>query len=311
MNPWRLNTIVSSGTIVMPPPMPRSPARKPTIAPRTTKATISAGSIRSRGALGELHDVRPLRRIDGRDREPVTSLQDAHSRERGIRPQLRERNETGLLDELDVDVEPARCVLGGLGVEVRALAIELRRVGIGRRRYLADTRDAGLGAARVIEKRPVADLHMVAHEIARLIVAHAEPRRRTVLGPREVVDRELVGLVFHQPVAHGASDSIRVESLTVYPRAFYFDFALVARSALTLRRTGPQSGFPASAGSSSNLGSASNALRNSSRQDFSRPVTQVTKAKYLCGFAWSRFASNPRSSALCNCLAAVLYSPSS
>src|SRR4030095_16368590 len=79
--------------------------------------------------------------------------------------------------------------------------------------------------------------------------------------------------------------TLLVEAVTVYPRAFYFDFALAARSALMLRRAGPQTGLPASAGSISNLGSASNALRNSSRHDFSRPETQVMKPRYLCALA--------------------------
>jgi hypothetical protein len=44
-NPSRVKMNVRSGTIVMPPPMPRSPARNPTIAPSARKAAISAGSI--------------------------------------------------------------------------------------------------------------------------------------------------------------------------------------------------------------------------------------------------------------------------
>jgi len=48
----------------------------------------------------------------------------------------------------------------------------------------------------------VADLHLVAHEIARLVVAHAEPRGAVPGRTRKVVDAELVGLGFHQPIAH-------------------------------------------------------------------------------------------------------------
>src|SRR5690606_34196415 len=50
-----------------------------------------------------------------------------------------------------------------------------------------------------IEQHAVANPHL-AHEIARLVVAHAGPR----LGAdaREVIDRERVGLGLHQPVFH-------------------------------------------------------------------------------------------------------------
>ena len=54
----------------------------------------------------------------------------------------------------------------------------------------------------MIEQHLVADLHLVAHEIARLIVAHAEPGAAAPRRTRQVVDAELVGLGFHQPVAH-------------------------------------------------------------------------------------------------------------
>jgi len=47
----------------------------------------------------------------------------------------------------------------------------------------------------VIEENAVADAHLVAHEIARLIVAHAGPGGRLVLG--QIVDAVGIGFRFH------------------------------------------------------------------------------------------------------------------
>ena len=47
----RVKMIVSIGTIVMPPPMPSSPARKPTNAPRATNAGDELRIQRRVGAL--------------------------------------------------------------------------------------------------------------------------------------------------------------------------------------------------------------------------------------------------------------------
>src|SRR5690606_5259579 len=66
----------------------------------------------------------------------------------------------------------------------------------GHRGDAVDARDLGVG---VVEQHSVADLHPVAHEVARLVVAHAVPR----LGadPLQVVDGERVRFGLHQPVA--------------------------------------------------------------------------------------------------------------
>jgi hypothetical protein len=61
----------------------------------------------------------------------------------------------------------------------------------------------------MVEEREVAYLHLIAHEVARLIVAHAEPGGRLLLRRGEVVDRELVGLRLHQPVTQEISAFIR------------------------------------------------------------------------------------------------------
>ena len=215
-NPSRVNTSISTGTIVKPPPMPNSPDMKPTTAPSTRKTGTSARFIVPRYrrtfkalSLCELLDDFPFGRRDRRDREPVAPPQRHHVRERRVLAQLGERHETRLLHELHVDVQPARRVPRRLGVVVGALAIELRHVRVCRSCDRNDAGDARLRAARVVEERAVAHLHLVAHEVARLIVANAEPRRRLFRRLDEVVDRELVRLGFHQPVAHASSSNIQ------------------------------------------------------------------------------------------------------
>src|SRR3972149_10579511 len=54
----------------------------------------------------------------------------------------------------------------------------------------------------MVKKRSVPRTHLVAHEVARLIVAHAEPWGGLARRPREVIDREFVRLRLRQPVAH-------------------------------------------------------------------------------------------------------------
>lgn len=67
-------------------------------------------------------------------------------------------------------------------------------------RHPCDARNTRLGAAGVIE-HAVARLHLVAHKVARLVVAHAGPGHSTVGGGQGVVDRAFLGFGFHQPVA--------------------------------------------------------------------------------------------------------------
>ena len=116
--------------------------------------------------------------------------------------QFSQGNQTGLAQRAHVDVDPARIVLLRGRVVVVALLVELRLVGVGRGGDLGDAGDARLRAARVIEQHAVADLHLVAHEIARLVVAHAAPRRDASRRGEHVVDRALIGLALHQPVFH-------------------------------------------------------------------------------------------------------------
>ena len=202
-NAMRVKMIVSIGTIVMPPPMPRRPARKPTTQPSATKPTISRGSMPVTIWLpraGRSASTRPASTgvIDSRlPRCRMVSVPSAGSARSSA-----QRDEASLLDQADLDVEPARRGARGLGVVVLAGSVELRRVGKRGLRDFDDAGDAWLRTARVIEERAVADLHVVAHEVARLVVAHAEPGDLAAARRGEVVDRDLVRLGFHQPVAH-------------------------------------------------------------------------------------------------------------
>ena len=63
---------------------------------------------------------------------------------------------------------------------------------------LAFSGDADWVAAAVIEQDPVADLHLIPHIIARLVIPHAVPAGD--LAGLKVLDRKDVRLGLHQPV---------------------------------------------------------------------------------------------------------------
>src|SRR6185436_6244392 len=100
-----------------------------------------------------------------------------------------------------------------------------------------------LRTARVVEEHPVADLHVLEHKVARLIVADAAPGRGAAGRREHVVDRALVGLAFHQPVLH--------RTIGVRPR-FYSEGEVPRRGGgLGSRTLAKQGGrFPATSGSS-------------------------------------------------------------
>src|SRR5690606_19243696 len=104
-----------------------------------------------------------------------------------------------LAHEADVDQEPARFLARGLGIEVLRLLLELGRVGIGSAGDLGDAVHAGGVAVGVVEQHAVPHLHAIAHEVARLVVAHAGPGFGT--DASKVVDREIRRFGLHQPVA--------------------------------------------------------------------------------------------------------------
>src|SRR5690606_18451189 len=136
----------------------------------------------------------------------------------GVPADLVERDRTlQLAHEAHVDQVPARLLARGLPVEVLGLLLELGRVRIRRARRLADPGDGRDLRVGGVEQHAVADLHL-AHEVARLVVAHAGPGFGA--DALEVVDREIRGFGLHQPVAlartHGltrkVSDSVQTAS---------------------------------------------------------------------------------------------------
>src|SRR5207247_3321198 len=123
-------------------------------------------------------------------------------RARRVPPQVSEEPRAGLSQRAYLDMEPARVVLLRLGVVVRAGALELGRIRIGRRGDFGQAGDARLFAARVIEQHAVADAHLVAHEIARLVIADAGPGSDVPRRGERSVDGAFVRLRFHEPIAH-------------------------------------------------------------------------------------------------------------
>jgi len=75
------------------------------------------------------------------------------------------------------------------------------RIGIGYDLHHAD--DARFVAVGVIEKCKVAFVHIVAHEVTRLVVAYAIPVVRSIWHGLEIVNREGIRLRLHQPVLFG------------------------------------------------------------------------------------------------------------
>ena len=95
---------------------------------------------------------------------------------------------------------------------VGARRIELRRIRIAGARYFRNAGNAGFRTAGVIEQDAITDAHVVAHEIARLVVTHAGPGQRALRRSERMIDARLVGLGFHQPVTHGIDGGARTDA---------------------------------------------------------------------------------------------------
>lgn len=147
-------------------------------------------------------NMMPLLCGHGRDRQPVTPSQNHHIGQLRLRSQLRQANESDFFERAHIDQQPARIIGTRFGVMIRTLAIELRRVGIAGAGYFRNAGDAGFGATGVIEQDAIADLHLIAHEVTRLIVAHTRPRHSLILGRQRIIDAGFIGFGFHQPITH-------------------------------------------------------------------------------------------------------------
>jgi len=81
-------------------------------------------------------------------------------------------------------------------------------------RFAYDGGRAGHGrriSARMIKQHPVADLHLVTHEIAGLIIPHTAPACGLPRASGQVLDRKTLRLRFHEPtgsrLGHGMGNS--------------------------------------------------------------------------------------------------------
>ena len=147
-------------------------------------------------------DELPLTGIEWRNGKPVAALQSAQVFQFWMLAQFTNGDERNLLYQLHIDIEPARGFLRCFGVEVFALPVELRGIGISSAAYLCDTGDARFLAVGVVEQYTVAGLHLVAHEVACLIIAHAVPCDGLIGQRSEIVDAAVAGFGFHQPITH-------------------------------------------------------------------------------------------------------------
>ena len=141
---------------------------------------------------------------DWKDRQSIAALVQPEVVERGMLLQLLERDRSlHLAFEFNVDEQPPRTILRALGIVVVILWIELRGIRVGIAGNLHDADDARDLAARVVEKRLVADFHIVPDHVASLIIADAVPGFYLV--SFEIVDAVVIGLGLHQPVSHKCS----------------------------------------------------------------------------------------------------------
>src|SRR6185436_16383692 len=81
------------------------------------------------------------------------------------------------------------------------LGVERARVGIRLARDLADADDGLWVDTRVVVEHLVAELHAVAHEIARGEIADTVPVRRAILRSHQIVEREHARLGLDEPVS--------------------------------------------------------------------------------------------------------------
>ena len=127
------------------------------------------------------------------------------------------------LDVADVDHVPDRILGRRFRIVVVVTLLRRELVGIRLAGDLGDAGDAGGIGVRGVEEHAIAFLHLVANEIARLIVANAFPARRPVA--RQFLDRVRRRLTLHQPVLHAAIVNAWIRS----PREEVLSVAMLIR----------------------------------------------------------------------------------
>lgn len=139
-------------------------------------------------------------RVDGHHRETLSALKNRKRRQPGLGTQVLERHQRGeAFDEGEIDHHPDRLGLGGAGIEVIMAAGPGGVIGIGRPRHSSDAGDSRGIAVGMVEEDEVADLHVVAHEIAGLMVADTIPAGGPI--PLERLDGIALRFRLHQPVS--------------------------------------------------------------------------------------------------------------
>ena len=146
---------------------------------------------------------------DGHDRQAIALANQNHILKARLFLELGECNGAlEFFDKSDIHELPAWIVGAAFGVEVVGFRVELSEIGIGLAGHLHDADDADVLAVRVVEKYPVADPHVVAHHVARLVIANTVPGFAPIA--LEIVDAVDIGLGFHQPVCHVFSHACAV-----------------------------------------------------------------------------------------------------
>jgi hypothetical protein len=152
--------------------------------------------------------------VNRRDGEAIAALQDGEIGQRWRFAQGGERNQRELAHELHIDMLPAGGFWLRFGIEVFALRIKLRGIGVGQAADFHDASDTGPGAGGMVEEREIAQAHL-AHEIAGLVVAHTRPRHGLIRQAGEIVDGAFIGLAFHEPEALGGDGGCHAATLSL------------------------------------------------------------------------------------------------
>src|SRR5687768_2908358 len=83
---------------------------------------------------------------------------------------------------------------------MRIVRVEGGVIGISLTHHLTQADDSRRFGVRMVEEDLIPDLHPIAHERARGVIAHAVPMRRAVGTRHEVVERKRARLGLHEPV---------------------------------------------------------------------------------------------------------------
>src|SRR5580693_299066 len=102
--------------------------------------------------------------------------------------------------QLHIEGVPARIGIGARRIVMGIAPVEGAAIRIGAAYHAYDAGDSRLRAARMVEKRLVTLLDLVANEVARLEVAHALPARGPAGGFLQILDSERRRLGLEQPV---------------------------------------------------------------------------------------------------------------